>query len=108
MVAPDLLAMEVNNVILKRTRGRDAISIAAASHLLDLFLDAKVELYDPTALHRNAFTIATTFQLPAVYDAYYLALAADAGCPFWTADQKLVNTLDGRLPFVNWIGHFSA
>ena len=106
MVAPVLLAMEVNNVILQRTRGSNAISDAEASDLLTHFLSAEVELYDPVALHRNAFTIATTFRLPAIYDAYFLALAADAECPFWTADMKLVNTLDGRLPYVRWLGHF--
>lgn len=67
-----------------------------------------ISLQDPESLHRNAFRIAVSYELPAIYDAYCLALAADAKCPFWTADARLLRTLNGRLLFVRWIGDYRA
>ena len=57
-------------------------------------------------LHRTALTIAATYDLPAAYDAHYLALAQILGCDFWTGDGTLINTLRGRLAFVRWIGDY--
>jgi predicted nucleic acid-binding protein len=41
-----------------------------------------------------------------VYDMMYVALAQYEGCDLITADQKLVNKLSARFPFVRWIGDF--
>ena len=106
VVAPVLLALEVNNVLLKKTHRLDPISSETASTLLDRFLGSEIHLQDPAALHRNALILASDFRLTAVYNAYYLALAIAADCPFWTDDQRLLQTLNGRLPFVHWIGDF--
>ncbi len=38
------------------------------------------------------------------YDAHYLALAARLGAEFWTADQRLVNTVQSALPWVRFVG----
>ena len=40
------------------------------------------------------------------YDSLYLALALREGCPFVTADQKLVNALAGTVPGVTWLGNW--
>ena len=34
----------------------------------------------------------------------YLALAKICDCEFWTADEVLIDSLQGRLPWVKWIG----
>jgi predicted nucleic acid-binding protein len=62
----------------------------------------------PSALYRQALVIADTHQLPAVYDAHYVALAQFLGCALWTDDRRLLRLLDGQLPFVRWIGDFQG
>jgi predicted nucleic acid-binding protein len=52
----------------------------------------------------NAFAIATTFGR-TVYDATDVALAVESGAPLVTADERLVNALEGRFP-VRWLGAF--
>jgi predicted nucleic acid-binding protein len=106
LVAPVLLALEVNNVLLKKTCRLDPISSVTAATLLDRFLSSEIHLQDPAALHQDALILALDFELPAIYDAYYLALAIEARCSFWTDDQRLLRALNGRLPFVHWIGDF--
>jgi len=50
--------------------------------------------------------MATRLNLPAAYDAYYLALAEMLGCEFWTADKKLCNTVKDSLPWVKFLGEY--
>lgn len=104
IVAPVYVMIEVNNVLLKRIRQRE-LSPEAAADRFRLLQKLQVRLLDPDPLHQEALALAVAHQLPAIYDAYYLALASTMRCPFWTADKKLINALDGRLPFVRWIGH---
>lgn len=106
IVAPQLLTMEVANILLKKTRRAPAITPGEALAAFSDILAMPILLEDPESLHSNAFRIAVSFQLPAAYDAYYLALTADARCDFWTADARLMRTLAGRVPNVRWIGDF--
>jgi predicted nucleic acid-binding protein len=106
VVAPLLLTMEVANILLKKTRRPPTITPREALAAFEDILSMPILLEDPESLHRNAFRIAVSFQLPAAYDAYYLALAADAKCDFWTADQRLMRVLAAQVPNVRWIGDF--
>ncbi|HEY3231696.1 MAG TPA: type II toxin-antitoxin system VapC family toxin, partial [Roseiflexaceae bacterium] len=62
----------------------------------------------PDGLHRRAWEIAHQFKRPAAYDAHYLALAEIAGCPFWTADERLFNAVKDQLGWVRWLGDYRA
>ncbi|MDQ3694090.1 MAG: type II toxin-antitoxin system VapC family toxin [Chloroflexota bacterium] len=106
IVAPPLLMMEVTNVLLKKTRRSDPLTREEAAHLLEIVLSMGIALHSPPMLHQVAFAIAADYQMKAAYDAYYLALSDYFECPFWTADEKLIKNLRGRLPFVRWIGDF--
>ncbi|MCC7104509.1 MAG: type II toxin-antitoxin system VapC family toxin [Chloroflexi bacterium] len=109
LVAPALLPIEVTNIIRQRMRrdkvpGKPPLSLPEAQQALQLFLSFPVEVVTPPGLHELALSLATSHNLSAVYDAHYLALAHLLSCPLWTADQNLVNTLSGKLPFLHWIG----
>lgn len=104
VVAPMLLPMEVTNILYRRTRARDGLSVTQATTLLDDFLAFPIELLRPADLHAAALAIAVEFGLPAAYDAHYLALARGLGCDLWTDDRRLLRHVGGRLPFVRWIG----
>jgi len=67
------------------------------------------EASSPQALapvHRRALQLADTYNLPAAYDAHYLALAEAFGCELWTDDQRLLRRVGGALDFVRWIGDY--
>jgi predicted nucleic acid-binding protein len=111
IIAPPLLPVEVTNVIRQRMRrakspGEPPLSLVEATAIRERFRNFPVQLAMPAELHQRALELADAYGLPAVYDAYYLALAQLLGCAFWTADQNLVNTLQDRLPFVRWLGHY--
>jgi predicted nucleic acid-binding protein len=50
--------------------------------------------------------LAHRYDLPAVYDAHYLALAEREGCDYWTADKRLWNSVKGMVPWVRWLGDY--
>lgn len=106
IVAPKLLEYEVTNALLRAVRrGRiDAAQAAERLHAFDLlpimFLDARV--------HHEALAIALRYNLPAAYDAHYLALAERLSCDFWTADQRLINLLGDALPGMRWLGSLAV
>jgi len=107
LVAPPLLPIELTN-LLRRRMVRDRLSLEQASELLEQFLSFPVSLVRPDRLHQAALALAATYNLPAAYDAHYLALCQLLGCAFWTNDRTLVNTLGNRLAFVRWLGDFSG
>lgn len=102
IVAPPLLPSEVANVIRQRMR-RGQVRLDEARALLAQFLAVPIRLRAPETLSDRALVLADEYHLPAVYDAHYVALSELLGATFWTADQRLLRALGGRLPLVRWI-----
>lgn len=107
IVAPPLLPCEVANVIRQRMR-QGQVRLDEARALLAQFLALPISLQAPEALYERALVLADEHNLPAVYDAHYVALAELLGATLWTADQQLLRALGGRLPFVRWIGDYGT
>jgi len=100
LVAPSLLYYEVTNGF-HRYRKQGILSPRAHKSALETAFGLDINLIGDTDLHRRAAQIAQTFNLPATYDAHYLALAERLGVELWTADAHLVNALQ---PFgVDWV-----
>ena len=100
MVAPHLLYYEVINGFhqyLKQGKLDDRTHKSAIETALSL----KIDLVGDANLHRRAAEIAQTFNLPAAYDAHYLALAERLNIDLWTTDAKLFNTV--RSAGVEWV-----
>jgi predicted nucleic acid-binding protein len=97
--APPLLTYEVTNIVRQRMI-REGLTLSVGQRLIAQFLALPVLLTTPPTLHVDALALADTYQLPAAYDAHYLALAQYLGAPFWTDDQRLLRLLAGTLPFV--------
>jgi len=107
VIAPTLWGYEVTSVIRNRAhRGRLApemeVEALATVHQLP------VQLMRPAGLHQRAWELARHFDLPAAYDAHYLALAEMVGCPFWTADERLFNVVRGSLDWVHRLGDYQT
>jgi predicted nucleic acid-binding protein len=70
------------------------------------FLAFPVVLQSSPSLHEHALSLTAKFDLSAGYDAHYLALAEQLECAFWTDDRRLLRQLNGKVPYVNWIGDY--
>jgi hypothetical protein len=43
-----------------------------------------------------------------IVDARYLALAERESCEYWTADERLWNSVRAQLGWVRWLGEYLA
>jgi predicted nucleic acid-binding protein len=108
LIAPPIFRPEVTSAIRKAVHRR-LVSPQDGRRALQRALSWEVFVtQDSDDLQREAYDIATAFDRPSAYDAQYLAVAQAAGCEFWTADKRLTNALQGRLPWVQWIGDYSS
>ena len=106
-VAPLLFPFEVTSTLRKRTYRGDIgekYSLMALRQILSLPINFTT--FDN--MHEQAWQLAGQFNRPAAYDAHYLALAEHLGCDFWTADKRLYNAVNEKLPRVRWLGDFGA
>lgn len=102
--APDLLHAEVANVIWKRY-GRGEITAEEAHELATDMLSLPLWIAPSAPLVESALELALRTGRTA-YDCMYVALAVQQDAIMFTADQRLVNALDGGPlgPHVRWIG----
>lgn len=104
LVAPSLLFYEVTNALYQQQRNK-VLSAEAIWETLELSLDLPITLVNEKNLHLKAREIAMRFNLPATYDAHYLALAEWMEVDLWTADMRLVNALKSfKVKWVKAIG----
>jgi predicted nucleic acid-binding protein len=103
IAAPPLLRYEITSVLRKHVV-RGLRTIEESQQALDLALTFAIQYLEPADYHRRAFILAHQLDRPATYDAHYLALADHLACEFWTADQRLVNSVQNKLPWVKWLG----
>jgi predicted nucleic acid-binding protein len=105
LCSPPLFFAEVTSVIRERVY-RSELDERRSRVLLDEAIQWPVMVWhnDNDVMQRRALEFATRFNRPKAYDAQYLALADLLGCELWTADQRLVNAVAGKLPWVRWIG----
>jgi predicted nucleic acid-binding protein len=104
LMAPDLMVVELANLLWTRS-ARGDISQAKAAQGLAEFLALGLDLRASSALSATALKLATTEKHP-VYDMMYVSLAQQEGCELVTADQKMINKLGKKLPLLRWIGDF--
>lgn len=107
VIAPTLWGYEVTSVIRKYAY-RKCISPAAEEKAIATIHRLRIRLVRPTGLHQRAWELARYLDLPAAYDAHYLALAETNDCPFWTADKRLFNAVRDELDWVCWLGDYQA
>ena len=99
LIAPSLMHFEITNVIWRAHRAGQ-LSLANAQEGLQAALALPITIVDDDDLHLEAFAIARRFNLPAAYDAHYLALASREGVEFWTTDRRLHNAVQREWPWV--------
>lgn len=109
VLAPRLLPFEFVNTL--HQRARRGLLQSTVSEVLEAFFDTPID-YLPRReaasrrLLRRSLQIAYDYSLPASYDAQYVALAEALRCDLWTADERLLAALAGRLAFVRPLAEY--
>ena len=101
LLAPDLINAEVGNIVWKKQafQGLDA---SDARMVLDEFCKLAILVTPTRDLLEDSYGLAITHGR-SVYDSLYLALSIREGCPFVTADERLVNAVGSSLSAVIWL-----
>lgn len=101
LLAPALLAYEATNVLYQNVR-KGKITFDAARNGLKRVILKGIEFDFPYdyRLSQRALELANRYNLPAAYDAHYLALAEREGCELWTADSHMWRAVQGKLSWV--------
>ena len=89
--APDLFHLEATNTLWKKRR-RGEISTEEGRKILDALATAPIQVHASAPLAASAYEVAVGTGR-SVYDACYVALAAQLRCPMVTADRTLVIAL---------------
>jgi predicted nucleic acid-binding protein len=100
LIAPSLLFYEVTNALYQHQRNK-LISAETIWQTLELTLDLPINLITEAKLHIRARELAIQYNLPATYEAHYLALAEWMNADLFTADTRLINSVK---PFkLKWV-----
>ena len=102
IVLPAFAWAEVGSVLRKKRRKNDL----AAQEADDLWLEFRqfpgITYLEEDVIMDRAWRISRYFDMPTLYDASYLAVCeiiaeqTNEVCEFWTADERLVNTVKNK------------
>lgn len=108
ILAPELLAYEVSNSLYRKAR-KGEMTLDAAKLGLTKILSTGLEFdsSSSSALSVRAMEIAEHFNLPATYDAHYVALAEREKCELWTADTRLWRAVQEKMTWVHNLGEYT-
>jgi len=101
LLAPDLLNAEIGNIVWKKQTFQ-GLAASDGQQIINLFQSLKFYLMPTSVLLDDAYRLAVAHQR-TVYDMLYVALSLREGCPFVTADEKLVNAIQNSLPTAIWL-----
>ena len=105
LVAPSLLAFEVAST-LRRLVYLRAISIDQGEEAFTIFSRIPIRFSQRRGIIPLAWQLAKEFDRPRAYDTAYMAVAQLYRCDLWTADERLYNTVGGKLSWVKWLGDY--
>ena len=104
LIAPTLFIFEVTSALRNKVH-REIITQEDGFSALNQISRGRIELITSPNLVERAWAISEDLELPTAYDAFYLALAEEEGCEFWTADKNLVKILKRhKIRWAKWIG----
>jgi predicted nucleic acid-binding protein len=98
LIAPSHFPNEIASALTKAERQK-LIPVGDAHLLIQEILNTPPLLYAVDSLFYRAVEISSQTRI-AFYDCLYLALAEQENCGLVTADDKLVNALQGKFSFI--------
>ncbi|MBM3234681.1 type II toxin-antitoxin system VapC family toxin [Candidatus Poribacteria bacterium] len=106
LIAPAFFEVEVDSIIRKKVVSRKTLTASEGDIAFELLQHLSIKILNLPNQRQRAWELAKELDLPTIYDATYLALSFLRGCEFWTADEKLYNSVKNKLPFVKWLGEY--
>jgi predicted nucleic acid-binding protein len=103
IISPGLFTYEVTSAIYRKGY-RGIVDWPDVREILTCFMALQRTIYDDVSLVERAVELAKEFQRPNTSDAFYLVLAEQMNCPFWTADERLYHATRNRFPLIHWLG----
>lgn len=103
LVVPAFWEYEIVNGINKAVARRD-LAAEEGREAIRLLLAVRAQRRALPSPHES-YEMAQRYQR-SIYDSWYLALAEQAGCEFWTADRKLYNAVHEQWTFVRWLADY--
>jgi predicted nucleic acid-binding protein len=104
LIAPDIFPVESLHALTKAER-RKRIAYGTAQALWQSILADCPVLHSHIPLLDRAYEIASSEWI-GIYDCIYVALAERETCELVTADDRLVNNLQARFPFIRHLSTF--
>jgi len=89
---------------IRRKCVRRQLTEAEAEEACQIFAVLEFVVLEPETLLKEAWDMAKELRLPTLYDTAYPALAKLCNCEFWTADEVLINSLQGKISWAKWLG----
>lgn len=109
IVLPAFAWAEIGTVLRKKHR-KGELTTTEADELWQEFRQFPgIEYLTDDSVMDHAWKISRYFDFPTLYDAAFLAVAeiiaerTGETCEYWTADEKIVNQLNGRREYVRSI-----
>jgi len=108
IVLPSFAWAEIGSIFRKKIRIKQ-VALTDAEEMWASFKEFPGIKYitEEDSIMDRAWKISCYFDLPTLYDAAFLAVAEEIRdrtmeiCGFWTADERLVNSLRGKKNYVN-------
>ncbi len=106
LIAPTFFDVETDSILRQKVVLRQELMSEQAETAWAKLQILPIQQISVVEQRQRAWKIAIDLGLATVYDATYLALAELRGCEFWTADERLLNRVKGKLSFVKWLGDY--
>lgn len=97
--APYLLIYETHSVIRNKVY-RKELTLDEGIAASDVLVDQEIIFYHSPMTAKVAWDFAKKYNRPTLYDSFYLSVAKELKSEFWTADKKLVKSLNNEIPWV--------
>jgi predicted nucleic acid-binding protein len=106
LVSPSLLAFEVAST-LRRLVYLRAISAGEGEEAFAIFSRIPIRFSQRRGIVPLAWQLTKQYNRPRAYDTAYMAVAELYSCDLWTADERLYNAVENRVPWVKWLGDYA-
>jgi predicted nucleic acid-binding protein len=105
LAAPLLFRSEIT-AVLRKIVFQNRITHSQGKTLLSELLSHPIMYYEDNQLLEIAYELAQLYNRPRAYDSQYLALAQRLNCEFWTADERLFNSVKHQFTHIRWLGNW--
>lgn len=106
LVGPPMFHAEVTAVLREEVFFK-RMSPEEGEESYSIYLDILLRVVDSPAIYRRAWELAREHNQRRTYDMQYLAVAELADCEFWSGDKRLVNSLQGKVSRIRWVGEYT-